>query len=311
VKNYFQDKRRLRLLYPHLPCLIKKRGGAHEDYYPLEVINIVNPPKEAIVAFEKVQPRKGKPGFCNPGELRLIMGPMYSGKTSSLILQTDIWKLQFKRVMILHAALDTRSALATVESHDGTKRTSRPVARLEEILDECKDCHVIAIDEAHLLPDIIKGIEILVNLGKIVLVSGLTGFLKRNKWIPFPFWTELVAQADHVDKRAGPCDTCNGQGLYTVRRADGPRLGIVGGKERWTTLCRICLSLYKTKDGQIASQPSFVLPTEAEREYWKRQIGEPVPHEPTKILVAAHLITGEEKGRRQRLRVWPRRSDTR
>lgn len=60
-----------------------------------------------------------KPG----GYLELILGPMFSGKTTRLIQDYKAYKFIEKRVVVINYSLDTRYSETSLSSHDRIEDT--------------------------------------------------------------------------------------------------------------------------------------------------------------------------------------------
>jgi thymidine kinase len=261
VRDYFARNRRMQLYHPYLPCVGVKGGGEHVSYYPLEVLTIT---------YQGPPARAPRPRGTEAGELFMAYGPMFAGKTTSLVYKTDKWKLEGRKVLIVTPRVDRRSG-EFAKTHYGTTREATQTNRMSDIYRRCEDFDCIAVDEAQMIPDVEAGVLALVNKGKKVFVAGLDGLCTGGKWKLFPFWAKLLGEANDVWRLEGDCHRCDQASLYTVRRLDGPREGVIGGAERWTTLCRHCFNRYQTTEGLVSSHPSFVTPTAEEREYWGRR----------------------------------------
>ena len=157
------------------------------------------------------------------GWLHVITGPMFSGKTESLLRILRRYDIMGYETILFRPALDTRTP--TVQSRAGITYPAIPIVdphEIRDILYPSLYCpyDVIAFDEAQffhtdILPLIIE--ELLDNQ-KIVLVSGLDrDFLKR----PFGPMETLLTNADRVDKLTAICHTCKGEASLTQRIVNG------------------------------------------------------------------------------------------
>lgn len=78
--------------------------------------------------------------------LTLILGPMFSGKSSELIARTEPFKIAKKTVVYVKPDIDTRNN--GVESRIGARADAITVKTLAEV----PVADVYALDEAHMLP---------------------------------------------------------------------------------------------------------------------------------------------------------------
>ena len=53
--------------------------------------------------------------------LKIIMGNMFSGKTTELIRRLKRYKVIGKRILVLNSSLDTRSSDEVLKTHDNSK----------------------------------------------------------------------------------------------------------------------------------------------------------------------------------------------
>jgi len=96
----------------------------------------------------------------------IIMGNMFSGKTSELIHRLKRLKVIGKEIMIVNSAKDTRSPEEVLKTHDNVKFNCHKVYDLFDIIDtdEFERADIIAIDEAQFFPRLKKFIEMCLYL---------------------------------------------------------------------------------------------------------------------------------------------------
>ncbi len=90
--------------------------------------------------------------------LSIIMGNMFSGKTSELIRRLKRLKILGKRIVVVNSAKDTRSPDEVLKTHDNVKFGCYKVFNLYELTGKCdfEDSDIVAIDEAQFYPDLKK-----------------------------------------------------------------------------------------------------------------------------------------------------------
>ena len=91
--------------------------------------------------------------------LSIIMGNMFSGKTSELIRRLKRLKVINKQIIVVNSAKDTRSPEEVLKTHDNVKFKCFKVYDLYDLMDKnaFEDAEIIAIDEAQFYPNLKKG----------------------------------------------------------------------------------------------------------------------------------------------------------
>lgn len=83
---------------------------------------------------------------------KVILGPLFSGKTSELIRRIQRYHLACYRCVILkHSNVDRICSTTSVKSHDGHSLPAILAPSLHDVEDAIKDFDVIGIDEGHLV----------------------------------------------------------------------------------------------------------------------------------------------------------------
>jgi thymidine kinase len=88
------------------------------------------------------------------GELQVILGPMYSGKSSELIRRLRRYGHARERCLLVKLARDHRYAEEDVVTHDRVALRARPADALLPLLDDvCANFDVVGVDEGQFFPD--------------------------------------------------------------------------------------------------------------------------------------------------------------
>lgn len=187
------------------------------------------------------------------GELTIVMGPMFSGKTSYIMHILETLGYATRCLYISHAA-DTRSDLE-FSTHNKTLDISQlsklnadmiKVSRLEQIpRDIIAKYHVITIDESQFFEDLNRHVRRWVDdLGIEVYVAGLSGDFNREN---FGEIHKLVSFADKiVVLRDTLCAVCSAMSrrtpaIFTKNLEDSTGEQVqVGGSEKYIPVCRKC-----------------------------------------------------------------------
>lgn len=172
------------------------------------------------------------------GEIQLIVGPMFAGKSTELIRRVRRFKQTKKSVIVVKHSSDTRySDDGAVSTHDMGTYPATSANKLMPLLDTLQKHDIIAIDEGQFFPDIVEVAEILANDGKVVIVSGLDGNFMRK---PFSSIAELQSLADSVEKLTSVCCKCHSIAPFSARISDETDEVVVGGADKYVAVCREC-----------------------------------------------------------------------
>jgi thymidine kinase len=179
------------------------------------------------------------------GFLELIMGPMFSGKTSRLL---DIYNQCVYcdiPVLVVNYSGDKRYSDTMLSTHDSRTIPCIFVDRLSDIENQeenrelLEKSKVILINEGQFFSDLfewtIKNVDV---DNKKVYIAGLDGDFKREV---FGDILKLIPYADKVTKLTSICSKCrNGRaGLFSHRISKEQQQKMIGSSE-YTPLCRKC-----------------------------------------------------------------------
>jgi thymidine kinase len=179
------------------------------------------------------------------GQLEVVCGSMFSGKTEELIRRVRRAQIARQQVQVFKPALDDRYGVQRVTSHNGVNVEAVSVEGAREILDLTQPTvQVVAIDEAQFFGDEICHVcDELTGRGLRVIVAGLDMDFRGEPFGPMPL---LLAQAEKVDKLRAICVVCGREASRTQRLIDGQPARyadpviLVGAKEVYQARCRNC-----------------------------------------------------------------------
>lgn len=194
------------------------------------------------------------------GQLELIVGPMFSGKSEELIRRVTRALIAKQNVVVFKPALDDRYHSSAVASHNGRSVAAYAVQNSQHIRqllegdsplfaapdlssNQAPHFDVIAIDEIQFFdPPVVELALQWVRLGIRVIVAGLDLDFRGE---PFSMVPELLARAEQVDKLSAICMICGAAATRTQRliggnpaRFDDP-IVMVGASESYEARCRI------------------------------------------------------------------------
>lgn len=142
--------------------------------------------------------------FTYTGKLNLILGCMFSGKTSELISRYNRYTIGNKKCIMIKYKNDTRYDDKMIVTHDNIKVDAVVCDKLVEVddLHIVSDYDVICVDEVQFYTDAPVYIEKWANLGKIVEACGLNGTYDRK---PFPVISNLIPMAENISFLTAIC----------------------------------------------------------------------------------------------------------
>ena len=178
------------------------------------------------------------------GQLELICGPMFSGKSEELMRRLRRVGYARKSAILLKPAIDDRYSVDEVVSHQGQRMAARVVRTPDAILQFAAGCDVVGVDEGQFLDDSLSDVcRDLVAHGVRVVIAGLDLDYRQQPFSPMP---RLLAMADEVAKLKAVCHSCGEAAGYTQRLVDGapaPFSGetvVIGGLDSYEARCRAC-----------------------------------------------------------------------
>lgn len=196
-------------------------------------------------------------GQKRAGQVELICGSMFSGKTEELIRRIRRAVIAKQKIQVFKPVIDVRYHREKVMSHNGADFDARPVHTTQQLLDELdSDTTVVAIDEVQFFaPEVVQLCEELADGGRRVICAGLdTDF----RGVPFGPMPELMARAEHVDKLHAICVVCGEDASRTQRLINGvpaafdDPIVMVGAHENYEARCRQCHEVRPSKEGAVS-----------------------------------------------------------
>jgi thymidine kinase len=175
----------------------------------------------------------------NYAYLELIIGPMFSGKTSRLVEEYNKCKFCEIPVMVINHSFDNRYDNELLSTHDKIKIPCIKLTKLEDIWKEkIRDVKVVLINEGQFFEDLYDTVNLLLKHKKKVYVCGLDGDFERNK---FGKILDLIPMCDKVTKLTSLCSLCkNGsRGIFSMRITEEKEQTVVGFNN-YIPVCRNC-----------------------------------------------------------------------
>lgn len=203
--------------------------------------------------------------------ITVIIGPMFSGKTSELIRLIDRKRIAKKNCLIIRHADDKRfdhlsttvsnevqgnNILRHITTHNEFRYQKCDILYLSNLSGDdelfaniCLKYHVVAIDEGFFFVGINKFCNELANNNVEVIVATLESSYQQRL---FPEIGELIANAEIVIKLTAICMRCeNEDASFTIRTIESDQEILVGSDDIYQAVCRKCLNEFKNKSKNI------------------------------------------------------------
>ncbi len=173
----------------------------------------------------------------NNGYLELILGPMFSGKSSRLIQIIRKYRTLNQKILIVKPDLDKRYSLESeIVTHDKIKEPCISCTKLNDIQNKINDYSIILIEEGQFFEDIYDNvIEWCKN--KKVYIAGLNGDAKKEL---FGNLYKLLPHADEITFLSALCKVCNDgtPAIFTKKIITNNNIIEIGGEDLYTAVCR-------------------------------------------------------------------------
>ena len=172
------------------------------------------------------------------GKIELIIGPMFSGKSTRLIGLIRKYTYKAKKTIMIKFFADKRyTDKSEVVTHDLLKYDSIDCKNLRDHFDKIKNYDVIGIDEGQFFPDLVEVCEELALMKKTVIVAALNGDFRME---PFPVVAKLISKADKIKLLKAYCFNCHRDAKFTLRTIQSNETVLIGAGESYKPACREC-----------------------------------------------------------------------
>lgn len=175
--------------------------------------------------------------------LTMIVGPMFSSKTSTLLSYIERYSYAKKHIGVFSIAKDTRYSISSITTHTGRTVSSIAVTSAAGILEEVEQDNydIIFIDEVQFFSnEIVDVVDTLLNSGKRIIAAGLDTDFAGRGFGPVP---ELLARADIVVKLTAVCTICGKAATRSQRLVNGKparlneEIFLLGAEESYEARC--------------------------------------------------------------------------
>lgn len=174
------------------------------------------------------------------GDIHLILGPMFSGKSTELIRLVKINKLIGRNCFVINHSFDNRfnKEAREITTHDGLSIPAFPANELIPLLStkEVESADVVAINEGQFFLDLLYFCEECSKRGKNIIVCALRGD-SENKM--FRSISTLFPRATSINILSAKCLMCKDgtDAPFTACSTQKNDQVLVGGAEIYKAVC--------------------------------------------------------------------------
>lgn len=186
------------------------------------------------------------------GKLDIIIGTMFSGKTSYMLSKISIFSDLGFKILYININFDTRSEseFSTHNpfiNHEEFKKNINVKKNLTMLKCEVRlesidfiDYDIILIDEAHFFEDLVPFTQLLLKHKKYIIISSLSADFKGEK---FGHITELIPICDEIHKLHTYCGICAkdkkcNPAIFSKKIIIDDSIISIGGIEKYIPVCR-------------------------------------------------------------------------
>jgi thymidine kinase len=173
----------------------------------------------------------------NAGFLEIVLGPMFSGKTTHLVELYKTYMDSGMNVLVINYSADTRYDDKMLSTHD---KVMIPCVFADNLsgISRYENYDVVLINEGQFFPDLFDFVNQLLKESKKIYVCGLDGDFERKK---FGQILDLISLCDKVNKLSSLCSQCKDgtPGIFSMRLTNETKQTVVGS-ENYIPVCRKC-----------------------------------------------------------------------
>ena len=173
--------------------------------------------------------------------LKLYVGPMFSGKSTKLLQQVERYKYAKKEVICFKPAMDNRyTKEGMIVTHSGMQVPCVLVNTGKDVVDYFSNKslpNAIAVDEAFMIDNVSDAcLHFFYNSRIDVIVSTLD---MSSSLTQFEEVSRLMSHATHVKKCKAVCTVCGQDASYTMRKEEFNDTSLihVGGDDIYEARC--------------------------------------------------------------------------
>ena len=177
----------------------------------------------------------------------IFTGPMFGSKTTKMLAAIERASYQNKKVIAFKPKMDNRYAEGEIVTHTGIRFPAYNVRNGSEIKSLSKDCDVVAVDEAFMIPGISEALISLFKLGKSIIVSSIQ--ISATGQV-FEEIRDILPWGTNIEICPAVCPHTGDDAFYTVRKLESLNEIEVGGSETYEPRAWSNTPFMNLKDGE-------------------------------------------------------------
>jgi len=179
--------------------------------------------------------------------LSIIIGPMYSGKSTYLLDKINISNKNKEQILVINHKIDIRYNKDKITNHNNISTDCISFSKLNEVYDYNKNNPLffktldhIYIDEAQFFTDLEEFVSNLLNTYSNLKITcvGLDGDYQQNVFNNGQL-LKLIAKAENVIKLSSKCYVCKNKAYFTKRITNDKEQIVVGSNNIYVPSCYI------------------------------------------------------------------------
>lgn len=179
--------------------------------------------------------------------LSIIIGPMYSGKSTYLLDKINISNENNENILVINHKIDIRYNKDKITNHNNISTDCISFSKLNEIYDYSREHTLlmetidhIYIDEAQFFTDLEEVVSNLLNTYPNLKITcvGLDGDFQQNIFNDGQL-LKLIAKAENVIKLSSKCYECGEKAYFTKRTTNDKEQIVVGSNNIYVPSCYI------------------------------------------------------------------------
>ena len=171
------------------------------------------------------------------GKITLLLGPMFSGKSSILLNEIDKATIAKIACCIVRPKKDTRQFF-THSKRESSICDNYNVEDLSEV--PAEKYEVICVDEGQFFKSLLHALE-WAKSGKRVFISSLNGDRHQKEWKTTQQMIPLIDEIVFLKAVCSQCGSYEASFSYKTNDTSADQVVIGGSAESFIALCRQCL----------------------------------------------------------------------
>jgi thymidine kinase len=176
------------------------------------------------------------------GQLNLILGPMFSGKSTALIQYIRKFAALKYEMIIVKPDIDSRYTKDEICTHNLDKEKCK-ILGIDELkiikdMDNYKESRLILIEEGQFFNNLFLVVKDMIDIDhKIVIISALNGDSNRDN---FGDIHKLIPHSDDITFLKALCIKCKDgtPAIFSKKINEDHQLISIGGSNKYEAVCR-------------------------------------------------------------------------